>query len=331
MAGPEIQANAIRTALRGLPLRSAPPWLDVLLIVLLALAVPLVALRVRTSRAALVTPLLALGAVGGAYLAFTGGIVVTVAAPLLALLVSVSASLVAGYLFETRERRRVDQMNAILEERVRERTADLREAQLELIERLSQAVELRDSETGDHIARISALAQRLALAIGLSPDEAELIRHASILHDVGKIGVPDAILLKPGPLNAQERLAMERHTRVGSELLQNSSSEVVQLGEVIARTHHEKWDGTGYPEKMSGEEIPLAGRITAVVDVFDALTSQRPYKQPWPVNQALDEIEKLSGTHFDPAVAEAFLRLQGRDVALSAAAGADDAPDSLAA
>jgi response regulator RpfG family c-di-GMP phosphodiesterase len=188
----------------------------------------------------------------------------------------------------------------------------VRATQLELIERLSRAVELRDEETGGHVQRISRMAEELAVAVGLPAEEAEHIRDASALHDIGKIGVPDAILLKAGPLDAAERALMQRHTVVGSDLLGGSSSPTIQLAEEIARTHHERWDGAGYPNGLAGTDIPIAGRICAVVDVFDALTSKRPYKEAWTVDAALDELERQSGKHFDPALIEAFIALRGR-------------------
>jgi putative two-component system response regulator len=145
----------------------------------------------------------------------------------------------------------------------------------------------------------------------MTATEAETLRNASLLHDVGKIGVPDAILLQPGSLSPQDRELMRRHTTVGSELLSGSSSDVMRMAEEIARTHHERWDGGGYPAGLSGEQIPLAGRICAVCDVFDALLSDRPYKEPWPVPEALDQLRSERGKHFDPTVVDAFLAIVG--------------------
>src|SRR5262249_12663517 len=144
---------------------------------------------------------------------------------------------------------------------------------------------------------------------GLTPAEVELIHRAAPLHDVGKIGVPDAILLKPGRLTAEERKVMQSHTTVGGKILARSRSPVLQLAERIALTHHERWDGGGYAAGLSGEAIPLCGRIVSVVDVFDALTNERPYKRAWPVAAAAAEIESESGHHFDPNVADKFLAL----------------------
>ena len=212
-------------------------------------------------------------------------------------------------LLESVERQRIAEVNDLLEEQVRERTSELRATELEIIKRLGQAVESRDEETGEHIERIALLSHKLALAAGLSADEAELLRRASAMHDVGKIAIPDDILRKPDPLTPEEREVMQRHTEVGGDLLAGSRSPVVQLGEVIARTHHEHWDGTGYPAGLAGEDIPLAGRICAVCDVFDALVSARPYKVAWAIEDALDEIRALSGSQFDPRLVELFLEL----------------------
>ena len=174
--------------------------------------------------------------------------------------------------------------NELLERRVRERTEELRETQLEVVRRLALAAESRDGDTGQHIERMSRLCERLALAIGWTPTEAELLRHAAALHDVGKIGIPDRVLLKPGKLDPAERTVMETHAAKGARLLADSRSDLLQLAEVIARTHHERWDGSGYPAGLSGEDIPLAGRICAICDVYDALVSPRPYKDPWAVD-----------------------------------------------
>jgi putative two-component system response regulator len=154
---------------------------------------------------------------------------------------------------------------------------------------------------------MSELCQRLALAAGMDAEEAELVRHASAMHDVGKIAIPDSILRKPGPLSEDEWELMKRHTTIGADLLAGSRSPVVQMGEVIARTHHERWDGTGYPAGLAGEDIPLVGRICAVADVFDALISVRPYKAAWTVEATLAEIARQSGRQFDPRLAALLL------------------------
>ena len=193
-----------------------------------------------------------------------------------------------------------------LEETVRERTSDLCETQLEVVRRLSQAAESRDNETGEHITRMSRTCARLSLAAGATPEEAELILNAAPMHDVGKIAIPDRVLLKPGKLDDEEWDLMKRHTVLGADLLSGSRSPVVQMGELIALTHHEKWDGSGYPRGLRGAEIPFVARIVAVCDVFDALISERPYKRPWSAQAALAEIKTQSGSHFDPYVVDVF-------------------------
>ena len=307
MSGPEVQANAIWTALHGLPLASAPAWLDALLILLAAASVPLLALRVRGVVAALAAPAIGVAYVAVAQFVFEHGTALAQAGPLAALALSSVATVAVSGLLESVERQRIAHVNDVLEEQVRERTTELRATELEIIQRLGQAVESRDEETGEHIERIAELCYELALAAGLEPAEAELVSRASAMHDVGKIAIPDDILRKPDPLTDEEREVMQRHTVVGGELLAGSRSPVVQLGEVIARTHHEHWDGSGYPAGLAGEDIPLAGRICTICDVFDALVSERPYKLAWAVEDALDEIRALSGRQFDPRLVELFL------------------------
>ncbi len=186
---------------------------------------------------------------------------------------------------------------------------ELKEAQLEVIERLARAAEQHDGETARHTHRVSITAGLLARCLGLSPDEAQIIQRAAPLHDVGKIGVPDSILLKPGKFTPQEYAVMQRHCRFGADLLSGGRSEVVQMAECIALTHHEKWDGQGYPHGLQGEEVPIEGRIVSVADVFDALTHDRPYKEAWPLEEALQEIRLQSGVQFDPQVVKAFMLL----------------------
>ncbi|HWH94517.1 MAG TPA: CHASE2 domain-containing protein [Baekduia sp.] len=308
MSGPEIQANALWTVLHGLPLRTAPGWASVLAILLLALAPATAALRLRTL-SVLTAPVLALAYGGVAYGAFLAGWVLPVVAPLAGLALSAVGTVTASYLTERRERHRVSRHNAALEEAVRERTAELHETQLEVVRRLARAAEWRDEDTGEHVERIGILCERLALAAGFGELEAETLRHAAVLHDVGKIGVPDRVLLKPGRLDAAEWAIMKTHAEIGASMLAGSTSPLVQLGEVIARTHHERWDGSGYPAGLSGEDIPLVGRICAICDVFDALRSRRPYKSPWTLDEALQEIERQRGRHFDPALVDLFLPL----------------------
>jgi CHASE2 domain-containing sensor protein len=313
MSGPEIQANAIWTLMHGLPLRTAPEWLNLLAIFALALIVPLLALRIRAIFAALAAPAAGIAYVVLAEVAFEHGTIIAVVAPLGGLLLAAVATVVVSHLLETIRRQHAGELNRRLEEEVRIRTSELRATELEVIQRLGHAVESRDEETGDHIGRMSELCHRLALAAGLDPEEAEILRHASAMHDVGKIAIPDAILGKPGPLTDAEWEVMKSHTTIGADLLAGSRSPLVQMGEVIARTHHERWDGSGYPAGLAGEDIPLVGRICAVCDVFDALTSPRPYKHAWTVDDALTEIAAQSGRHFDPRLA-ALLLAMGDDL-----------------
>ncbi len=200
-----------------------------------------------------------------------------------------------------------------LEERVRARTAQLEEARIEILERLALAAEYRDDATGEHTRRVGRESAALARALGGSLDEVDDIRRAAPLHDVGKIALPDRILLKQGPLTEEEMEEVKEHPTVGARILSGSRVPMLLLAEDIALSHHESWDGTGYPQGLKGEEIPLCARIVAVVDVFDSLTHERPYKRAWTEEEALDEIESLAGTKFDPRVVEAFLRLHGRD------------------
>ena len=210
-----------------------------------------------------------------------------------------------------------------LEERVRSRTAQLEEARLEILERLALAAEYRDDATGEHTRRVGRECAALAKALGLPADTVEDIRRAAPLHDVGKIAVPDSILLKEGTLSDAETEKMREHTTIGASILSGSRFPMMRIAEEIALHHHESWDGTGYPDGLKGEQIPLEARIAAVIDVFDSLTHKRAYKRAWTTDEALDEIERLAGTKFDPAVAEEFLRMHGR----LPAAAASDTPD----
>jgi len=201
-----------------------------------------------------------------------------------------------------------------LESEVRSRTEELRHAMkgikaasLETIVRLSRAAEYRDEDTGAHILRMSHYAAAVAKQMGLSEKDVETILHAAPMHDIGKIGIPDRILLKPGKLDAEEWEIMTSHTTVGVRILEGSDAEVIQLGETIAGTHHEKWNGEGYPSGLKGENIPISGRITAIADVFDALTSKRPYKEPFSVDRSFSIITEGRGAHFDPAATDAFV------------------------
>ena len=189
---------------------------------------------------------------------------------------------------------------------LRSQMQDVSAARLETLQRLALATEYRDRDTGDHTERVGALAGDLAERLGLSPDEVDLIRLAAPLHDIGKVGVSDSILLKQGPLTDGERAEMQLHTTIGGAILHGSQSPVLRLGGEIALGHHEQWDGNGYPKGLSGDQIPLPARIVAVADVFDALTHDRPYKRAWPILEAVQEIVSQAGRHFDPRIAEAL-------------------------
>jgi putative two-component system response regulator len=199
--------------------------------------------------------------------------------------------------------------NASLEQQVAERTRELEQARLEILSRLALAAEYRDDATQQHAWRIGRTSARLANAIGLADWRVELIRRAAPLHDIGKIGIPDAILLKPSKLTDTEFAAMQRHTTIGAEILSGSESSLLRLAERIALSHHERWDGNGYPQRLCGEDIALAGRIVAIADVFDALTHERPYKRAWPADHAVAEVVAQRGRQFDPALVDAFAGL----------------------
>jgi putative two-component system response regulator len=172
--------------------------------------------------------------------------------------------------------------------------------ELEAAQRLALACEFRDDDTNQHAERVGRTAALIATELGLVDDEIDLIRHAAPLHDIGKIGIADSILLKPGRLRPDELAVMQTHTLIGSQILAGSSSRLLQMGEEIARTHHERWDGRGYPAGLAADEIPVAGRITAVADVFDALNFSRPYKEAWPLEAALSEMQLVAGRQLDP-------------------------------
>ena len=189
---------------------------------------------------------------------------------------------------------------------------ELFKSQIEMLERLAVTAELRDDSTGEHSYRVGKLSALLAHEFGCDEDTCFMIELAARLHDIGKIGVPDAILLKPDKLNDAELQIMRTHTTVGAELLSKSNIPHMQMAEEIARHHHEWWDGSGYPGNLSGSAIPLAARITALADVFDALTHVRPYKVAWPMDAALDEMTRLKGRQFEPQLCDLFMVLIGR-------------------
>jgi putative two-component system response regulator len=219
----------------------------------------------------------------------------------------------------------IQTQNQILEARVRERTRALEEAQVEIIERLAVAAEFRDDNTGQHTQRVGQMSALLSRQLGLPDGQVSLIRRAAPLHDVGKIGVPDTILLKLGKLSEEEFAVVKTHTVIGARILSGGKFPLLRLAEEIAFSHHERWDGSGYAG-ISGTRIPLAGRIVTVADVFDALTQQRPYKPAWPVSDAIAEIDRQRGRQFDPDVVDAFIRVIEQQPAV-----ADARSDSQAA
>ncbi|MCP4297418.1 MAG: response regulator [Proteobacteria bacterium] len=196
--------------------------------------------------------------------------------------------------------------NRILEQKVKERTNDLVKTQIEIVKRLGFAAEYRDPETGEHIHRMSHYTAEMGRAHGMEENDVDLLLLASPMHDIGKIGTSDSILLKPGKLTEEEFTTMKDHTIIGGQILSNNDSQLLNIAQIIALTHHEKWNGSGYPKGLSGEEIPLWGRLASIADVFDALTSKRPYKEAWPIEKATDLIHDEAGQHFDPVLAKVF-------------------------
>jgi len=209
----------------------------------------------------------------------------------------------------------IQSQNQVLEAKVQERTQELEAAQIEIIERLARAAEFRDDNTGQHTERVGQMAALVAQEAGMPAAQVALIRRAAPLHDVGKIGIPDAVLLKLGKLTDEEFALVKTHTTIGARILSGSRFGLLKLAEEIALCHHERWDGSGY-EGLAGEHIPLPGRIVAVADVFDALTQKRPYKAAWPIGDAVAEIERQRHRQFDPAVVDAFLRVISRSPAV---------------
>ena len=187
------------------------------------------------------------------------------------------------------------------------RMEELRATRLEIVQRLGLAAEYKDNETGLHVIRMSHFSRIIGIAAGLSDAEADDLLHAAPMHDVGKIGIPDRILQKPGPLDPDEWAIMQSHVTIGAEIIGEHEGGMLALARQIALTHHEKYDGTGYPNKLRGDQIPLVGRIVAIADVFDALTSKRPYKKAWSEDEALTFLREQRGRHFDPALVDLFL------------------------
>jgi putative two-component system response regulator len=199
--------------------------------------------------------------------------------------------------------------NRELESKVRLRTQQLQETRLQIIQRLGKAAEYKDNETGLHVIRMSKYTHILAKAAGMNEEDAELLMNAAPMHDIGKIGIVDKILKKPGGLTDDEYEEMKLHCAIGADVIGEDHSDLLELAKIIAISHHEKWDGTGYPNNLSGEDIPLVGRIVAIADVFDALTSVRPYKKEWLVDEAISLLEKEAGKHFDPELVKLFVNI----------------------
>jgi putative two-component system response regulator len=227
-------------------------------------------------------------------------------------LIAVARDITDRKLLEQADRRQKQALEQAVRERTQElqrRGEELEEARLETLRRLALAAEYRDDQTFEHTERVGQTAALLAQQLRLPEEESSLMRQAAPLHDIGKLGVSDTILLKPGKLTPEEFEQVKRHTSHGSAILSGSGNAVLRLAEEIARTHHEWWDGSGYPSGLRRSSIPISGRIVAVADVFDALTHERPYKQAWPVEKAAQELHQLRGRQFDPDVVDAFHRL----------------------
>jgi putative two-component system response regulator len=203
----------------------------------------------------------------------------------------------------------VRRQNRALQQAVHGRTQELEHARVEMLERLAMAAEYRDDNTSRHTERVGNMAAHLALALGMPRADADLLRRAAALHDIGKIGISDALLLKAAPLTRDEMRIMRTHTTIGAHILGGSHAPLLQLAELVALTHHERWDGAGYPNALAGDDIPLPGRIVAVADAFDAVTNDRPYRKAMPIGEALIEMERHRGTQFDARILDALLRL----------------------
>lgn len=199
--------------------------------------------------------------------------------------------------------------NELLESKVARRTAELEEARIEVVTRLAAAAEYRDDSTGQHTTRVGTIAARIAEHMGMRLEEVELLRLAARLHDVGKIGISDSLLLKPAKLTSEELERVKEHAAIGAQILSGGKTPLLQMAEIVALSHHERWDGTGYPQGLQADAIPLLGRIVAIADVYDALMHTRPYKAAWSQQEAKKEIERQSGTQFDPRVVQAFLEV----------------------
>jgi len=217
--------------------------------------------------------------------------------------------------------------NKWLADSVRDATKVIVDRERELVMRLARAAEFRDPETGGHIQRMAHYSEIIARELGESEEYCDLLLKAAPMHDVGKLGTPDIILLKPGKLTESEFEVMKQHALIGFKILDGSASRLIQLAAEVAISHHEKYDGTGYPNKLAGDAIPLSGRIVAVADVFDAFTSKRPYKEPWPLDRAVQFLRDQSGSHLDPGCVAAFLRRWEDILAIRAQYQDDTGPD----
>jgi HD domain len=255
------------------------------------------------SSAAIVT----LGPAFGVYAAFSGPMLVTLVVAFLLrgdfLHVTAALFLAVGSVFALYTAYKYSEHFR----RMQDMSEQLRETEIEALICLGKAGEYRDADTGDHVLRVGYSAYVLALAAGVPEAAAKNLMYAAPLHDVGKIGIPDSILLKPAKLTEAEIEAMRMHTHIGAEILKNSKSRVMRTARIVAISHHEKWDGTGYPYGLSGTQIPIEGRIVAICDVFDALVSSRPYKARWTDTEAIEFLRRNAGTHFDPALVELFI------------------------
>jgi len=205
--------------------------------------------------------------------------------------------------------RKLEDYTQDLEDQVRARTKDLQESQIEMVKRMGLLAEYRDPETGDHVERMSRYCAALGMAYGLPQEHCEAIRLAAPMHDIGKVGIPDAILCKPAKLDPNEWRTMQAHALIGSTILAGGRSTLLKLAQVIASYHHEKFDGSGYPMGVKGHDIPIEGRLAAIADVFDALSSKRPYKEPWPVEKVVELLIAEKGKHFDPELVDLFLSI----------------------
>ena len=240
---------------------------------------------------------------------------------------------VRAHLALSNQRRDLEQLVAKRTGELERSNHQLERTHLVMLQQLGRAADYRDNETGMHIVRVGNFSKLLGLASGFMESQAELLMYASMMHDIGKIGIPDHVLLKPGKLTEEEFGIIKRHPEIGAQIIGDHDAEVLKMAKQIALTHHEKWNGQGYPRSLSGEDIPIAGRIVAIADVFDALTCIRPYKRAWPIESALELIAKEAGKHFDPGLVKLFLSLETevRRIAIVYSDAADTIQENCAA